>query len=176
MPVVRERLAKDLADWIDAPTDAVNRYAEAITSWSASETTMRTPWPPQEAEKVEAVPSARIRVFSDRASRRSAVVAAAIARLESISGRTARCLVQVAGSELSVDLPLRPLEERDLKPGDRFLWWMSEDGSVAAEDIDDLPPNRLTAAEEATAQRLHEELRQRTASGDPWGLVARQGR
>jgi hypothetical protein len=53
---------------------------------------------------------------------------------------------------------------------------MSEDGSVAAEDIDDLPPNRLTAVEEQEAQRLYQELCEDVASGDAWGLGTGQGR
>jgi hypothetical protein len=100
----------------------------------------------------------------------------AFARLEAVIGRKVRCIVQVAGSELPVELPVRLFDARGLKPGDRFLWWMREDGSVAAEDIDDMPPNRLTAAEEQEAQRLYQELCEDIASGDNWGLSAGQGR
>lgn len=57
-----------------------------------------------------------------------------------------------------------------------FLWWMSEDGSVAAEDIDDLPPNRLTDAEEEEAQRLYQELCKDIASGNDWGMNPAQDR
>lgn len=172
MPGVRGAYAKELGEWIDAPTDAVACYAEVMNSWSAPDIYRERPWLPEEAEKAEAPSGAEIKVIPDPGIGRRAGTLPAIAVLESIAGRKARCLVQVAGSELPVDLPVRLLDARGLKPGNRFLWWMSEDGSVASEDIDDLPPNRLTVAEEAEAQRLYQELCEDIASGDPWGLSA----
>jgi hypothetical protein len=172
MPGVRGRHAKELAEWIDASTDAVDCYAEVLNSWSASESHRQRPWLPEEAAKAEAPPTEEFKVIPNRALGRRAGTLPAFARLETVVGRKARCIVQVAGSEL----PVRLLDARGLKPGDRFLWWMSEDGSVASEDIDDMPPNRLTAAEEQEAQRLYRELCEDIASGDNWGLSAGQGR
>ncbi len=37
MPGVRGRYAKELAEWFDAPTDAVECYAEVLNSWAAPE-------------------------------------------------------------------------------------------------------------------------------------------
>lgn len=54
--------------------------------------------------------------------------------------------------------------------GTRFLWWMSDDGSVLPGDIDlacsQIPT--LSQAEEEERQRLHEELIQRVRTGDLW--------
>ncbi len=176
MPGVRGRYAKELAEWFDAPTDAVECYAEVLNSWAAPESHQERPWLPEAAENAETPPTEDFKVIPDRALSRRAGTLPAIAFVESIAGRKARCVVQVAGSELPIDLPVRLLDARGLKPGDRFLWWMSEDGSVAAEDIDDLPPNRLTAAEEQEAQRLYQEHCEDVASGDPWGFGAGKGR
>ena len=87
MPGVRGRYVKELAEWIDPPTDAVDCYAEVLNSWSASEAHRERPWPPEEAAKAEGPPTEEI--------------------------------------------------------------------------IDDMPPNRLTAAEEQEAQRLYQEHGQR---------------
>ena len=173
---VRGEYAKELAEWIEGPTDEVDCYAEVLDSWSASEPQQEKPWLPGEAEKAETPPTDDFAVIANRSLGRRPGTLPAIAFLESIVGRKARCLVQVAGSELPVDLPVRLLDARGLKPGDRFLWWMSEDGSVAAEDIDDLPPNRLTTDEEEEAQQLYRELCEDIASGDDWGLSLGQGR
>jgi hypothetical protein len=100
----------------------------------------------------------------------------AIAYLESISGRKARCIVQVAGTELPVEFPFRLLDVRGLKVGDRFLWWMSEDGSVAAQDIDDLPQNRLSRREIEEGMRISGELRRDADAGDDWVEFQGDGR
>ncbi len=99
-----------------------------------------------------------------------------MAYIESISGRRATCLVQVAGAELPVEIPVRLLDARGLKVGMRFLWWMSEDGSVTDQDIDDLPPNRLKDAEQDELRQLYEEFRADVASGEDWGLDPDLGR
>src|SRR5689334_21456992 len=148
MPRERARYSKELAEWFDAPVDAVDCYAEVLTSWSASDEQRARPWLPVEAAKFEAPPTEEFKVIPNRAIARRAGTLPVFARIEEIAGRKARCVVQVAGSELPVELPVRLLDARGLKKGDRFLWWMSEDGSVAAEDIDDMPPNRLSATEE----------------------------
>jgi hypothetical protein len=176
MPAVRGRYAKELAEWIDALTDAVDYYAEILNSWSEWEAHRERPWLPEEAAKAEAPRTDEFEVIPNRALGRRAGTLPAFARLDAVVGRKARCIVQVAGSELPVELPIRLLDARGLKPGDFFYWWMSEDGSVAAEDIDDMLPSRLTSAEEQEAQRLYEELREDIASGDSWGLSAGQGR
>jgi hypothetical protein len=56
------------------------------------------------------------------------------------------------------------------------MWWMSEDGSITTEDIDDMPPNRLTAVEEAEAQRLYSSFSNQVAKGNAWGMNPAQDR
>jgi len=166
----RGRFTRELAEWIDAPMGVVDCYAEVLNSWSTSETHREKPWLPEEAASAETLPTEEFKVIPNRTLGRRTGTLPAFARLETVVGRKARCIVQVAGTELPVELPVRFLNARGLEPGDRFLWWMSEDGSVTSEDIDDMPPSRLTTAEEQEAQRLYEELCEDIASGDNWGL------
>lgn len=177
MPAVRGKYAKRLSEWIDAPSDEVDCYAQVLGSWAApDEPTPERPWLPKEAKQLENPPTPVFKVIPDASLVRRLGTLPAIAYIESITGRKARCLVQVAGSELPVELPVRILDARGFKKGMRFLWWMSEDGSVAAEDIDDLPPNRLTAAEEEEAQQLYQEFCDDIASGNDWGMNPAQDR
>ncbi len=164
---------KRSTEWeVREPPYGIARYANDLEAWS----TRRRPWLPEEATCRE-LPSAReFSPVADGSFRRRTRALPTIAAIESIGGRKARCLVQVAGTELAVELPARILEARGLKPGMRFLWWMSEDGSVSAEDIDDLPStDRLTNREEEEGQRLYEELLDDLTSGDEWGRLHKPG-
>ena len=172
MPGVRGAYAKQLSEWqIDTPSDEVVCYAEFLGMWSAQEgPSSDRSWLPEDAKYTGEVPASDFKVIADSSLGRRPGTVPAVAYIESISGRKARCLVQVAGSELPVELPVRILEARSLGVGMRFLWWMSEDGSVTAHDIDDVPPNRLSALEEEEGQRLYQELCDDIAAGDDWGV------
>lgn len=98
------------------------------------------------------------------------------ARIESITGPLALCFVEVAGSELPIEMPLSILSPHATKAGDRFLWRIREAGEIAPEDISEVPPNRLTADEEGEASRLYDSLMEAIAAGDRWGLDPRQDR
>jgi hypothetical protein len=177
MPGVRRKHAKRLSEWIDTPSNEVDCYAQVLGSWATpAEPTQERPWLPEEAKQLEDPPVPAFKLIADASLVRRLGTVPAIAYIESITGKKARCLVQVAGSELPVELPVRILDARGLKEGMRFLWWMSEDGSVAVDDIDDLPPNRLTAAEEAEAQQLYREFCDDIASGNDWGMNPAQDR
>lgn len=80
---------------------------------------------------------------------------AAFGFVDSIAGGTALCRVEVAGTELPVNLSAKLLEKRGLGPGDRFQWRMRDDGSVSARDITKAPPVELSAQEKAEADRLY---------------------
>lgn len=167
-----ENVERSTAWAVVAPRDGLARYASDLEAWS----TRRRPWLPEEATYREPPSAREFRPVADGSYRRRTRALPAIAAIESIRGRKARCLVQVAGTELPVELPARILEARGLKPGMRFMWWMREDGSVSADDIDDLPPiDRLSAHEEREGQRLYEELLVDRASGDDWGRLHEPG-
>jgi hypothetical protein len=100
---------------------------------------------------------------------------AAKATVDSISGRKAICLVEIAGTTLPVEFPADLLHARNLKVGMRFLWWMSQDGSVVPQNIDDLPQNHLTAREIEESKRIAEKLRH-NESADDWVEFMGDGR
>jgi hypothetical protein len=177
MAGARGRYLKNLAEWVNPPSDDVACYVQVRNSWSAAhEPVPDKPWLPEEAKQPEPRPARGFKVSPGATLVRRLGTVPAPAYIESVSGRKARCLVQVAGAELPVEIPFRILEARGLKVGMRFMWWMSEDGSVTVDDIDDMPPNRLTAAEEAEAQRLYTSFRNRIASGNAWGMDPAQDR
>jgi hypothetical protein len=177
MTKVRQKHAKRLSEWIETASDEVVCYAQVLGTWATPTGQARErPWLPEEAKQLEEPPVPAFKLSPDTSLVRRLGTVPAIAFIESITGKKARCLVQVAGSELPVELPVRILDARGFKKGTRFLWWMSEDGSVAAEDIDDLPPNRLTTAEEAEAHQLYQEFRDDIASGIDWGMNPAQDR
>lgn len=177
MPTARGKYSKKLAGWVDAPYDDVTCYVQVLNSWSVlDEPILEKPWLPEEAKQPEPRSARGFKVSLDATVLRRNGTVPAPAYIESVSGRKARCLVQVAGAELPVEMPFRVLEACGLKVGMRFMWWMSEDGSITAEDIDDMPPNRLTAAEEAEAQRLYTSFREQVSSGNSWGMNPTQDR
>jgi|GEM_PF-6185484 len=176
MPGVRGKCSNKLAEWIDSPVDDVARYVKVMNSWATSHDSIPEPWLPEEAKQPEPRPASAFKVSPDVTLIRRLGTVPAPAFIETVTGRKARCLVQVAGAELPVEIPIRILESRGLRIGDRFMWWMSEDGSITAEDIDDMPPNRLTDAEEAEGQRLYDSLREQVAKGCTWGMNPTQER
>lgn len=176
MPAVRGKYSKKLAGWIEAPADDVTCYVKVMNAWAPTHDPVPEPWLPEDAKQPEPRPASGFKVSTDVTLIRRLGTVPAPAFIEAVVGRKARCLVQVAGAELPVEIPFRILESRGLKVGDRFMWWMSEDGSITAEDIDDMPPNRLTAAEEAEGKRLYKSFRDQIAKGNTWGMDPAQDR
>ena len=170
MPSSLDTYSGDLAEWIEVPTDTVVHYAEVLNSWTKSRSDQTHKWLPTKADASGASSDDVFTLLGPRALGRRAGTLPAFARFQSIAGRKAHCAVQIAGTELPVELPAHVLTSHGLKPGSRFLWWMSQDGSVALEDIDDLPANCLTNAEIEEAKTLYQNLCDDIAAGDTWGL------
>jgi hypothetical protein len=93
---------------------------------------------------------------------------AVAAVVRSISGSTAVCLVNIAGVVIPVDLPAEVLRFHGLTRGQRFLWWMSEDGSITRQDIDPLSEPVLSPQQQEQGRRLFAKLQDDLAAGRVW--------
>jgi hypothetical protein len=95
---------------------------------------------------------------------------AAVCTVESIGDRTALCLAEVAGALLPVEFPATVIRQRGIGPGDRFLWWMSDDGAIRSYDIDtDLSDTTsLPAEREQDRQMLRARSESRISRGIVW--------
>jgi hypothetical protein len=168
MSLLWQKAARRVSDWVEAPHDEVARYARNLNAWGSPQAAPREkPWLPEDAKEITTAPVDFGVIRTLTYGRRPGTIPA-LATIEAISGRRARCLVEISGSVLPVELPLRLLENRGLKLGMRFLWWMSRDGSVTSQDIDDLPKNTLSYRELAEFERLSEESRLDSERGEQW--------
>lgn len=86
--------------------------------------------------------------------------------IEYFHGDNARCLVEIHGRSLPVDLPSEPLQRHGLSEHMRFEWVMTDD-TVRFEDIKACPVADLSSAERAELDRLYQEDRADPAA-DVW--------
>jgi hypothetical protein len=87
--------------------------------------------------------------------------------VESFHGQVARCLVEIHGVRLPVDIPREALDLHGLHEHMRFEWLMRDDGGIQPKDIRPLPPPRLSPEERAELKSVYEEVRRDPAS-DVW--------
>lgn len=172
------KYSKGLIEWVEYPISDIQMYTIVINSWSPSHASLaERPWVPEETQQVERLSQAGVLNLSAEGlpNRRHGTVPAP-AVIEKICGNTAICLVHVAGTELPVEIPFNVLKYHGFKIGDRFLWWMSKDGSIQPNDIDDLAPISLTAEEEEEAENLYNSLYENDDNENAWEMSPIQDR
>lgn len=106
MPVLWDKVARRASDWMEAPRDEVALYARDLDAWAPARLPKGKPWQPEEATETK-VASAPFSVMPSVTFGRRPGTVPARATIEAISGRRARCLVEICGSVLPVELPLR---------------------------------------------------------------------
>jgi hypothetical protein len=104
MPGVRGEYAMRLLEWTGPSVNPFVRYAKALNSWCAPGPQARPEWSPEEAKKTdEEIAAEDFKVIPTPSFARRAGTLPAMAYIQSISGRRATCLVEVAGAELPVE-------------------------------------------------------------------------
>lgn len=82
----------------------------------------------------------------------------------------ALCKAEVASTWLRIELPAEAIRQHGLREGEKFLWWMSENGDVFDSDIDtDIPrESSLSAQEQEEVRKLYAEEMERLSKEGVW--------
>lgn len=87
--------------------------------------------------------------------------------VEYFHGNQARCLVDIDGMSLPVNLPAAALRSHGLTENMRFAWRMQDDGSVRPRDLRPLPDPQLSTEERQELDKRYQADRDDSAS-DVW--------